>query len=88
MQLDQRKASYRGELMSQIPVSETRSLMAAGASALRFNSPLSEHRPAALTDSVLLEGAANLVDFGCGKGELLLLAVQRHAHIRGDRDRS
>lgn len=44
--------------------------MAAGASSLRFNAPLSAHRADGLVDFVLTSGPQRVVDYGCGRGTL------------------
>jgi SAM-dependent methyltransferase len=61
-----------------------RSLFEAGAAALRFNAPLSGTRAIHLADAVLTTRPAVVVDFGCGRAELLLEIVDRGGEdVRG-----
>jgi trans-aconitate methyltransferase len=64
-------------------MTEQCSLRKAGADGLRFNSPLSEARANYLIDLVTDDGPTSLIDLGCGKGELLLSAVQSHSGLHG-----
>jgi SAM-dependent methyltransferase len=64
-------------------MTEQCSLRKAGAEGLRFNSPLSEARASHLIDLVTDDGPTSLIDLGCGKGALLLWAVQSHSGLHG-----
>jgi cyclopropane fatty-acyl-phospholipid synthase-like methyltransferase len=48
---------------------------------LRFNSPLGNERALRLADWVA-DSADTVVDLGCGRGELLLLAAERHPALQ------
>ena len=50
---------------------------------MRWNAPLSEAHAAALLDAFEPERAAQVLDLGCGWGELLLRAVQRSPTLTG-----
>ena len=51
--------------------------------AMRWNAPLSEAHAAVLLDAFEPERAAQVLDLGCGWGELLLRAVQRSPTLTG-----
>ena len=59
--------------------------MAAGAGAIRFNSPLSDDRAESLVASLAERDVRSVVDLGCGRGALALLTGERlpNATIEG-----
>jgi SAM-dependent methyltransferase len=61
-----------------------RALREAGAAAVRFNAPLSDERAAHLIEAALTALPGVVVDYGCGRAELLLgIVAQGGAGVRG-----
>jgi SAM-dependent methyltransferase len=57
-------------------------LMDAGSDAVRFNSPLSNRRAIDLVNRISAFDPESVVDLGCGRGELAVLAAQRLPNTR------
>jgi len=67
----------------EIDPAEHRTLLRAGARAVRFDAPLGETRATKLVDAISATAPDTVVDLGCGRGELLLRTLAASPTSRG-----